>query len=40
VVAIEEIMRHTRIPLPLKAGLQSGRLQIRRFELSRRHVVR
>ncbi|BBY08930.1 class I SAM-dependent methyltransferase [Mycobacterium noviomagense] len=36
VVPVSEIQRHTRIPLPLKVGLQSGRLQIRRFELSRR----
>jgi SAM-dependent methyltransferase len=34
-VPVEEIMRHTRIPLPLKAGLRSGRLQIHRFELVR-----
>jgi SAM-dependent methyltransferase len=34
-VAAEEIMRHTRIPFPLKAGLRSGRLEIRRFELTR-----
>jgi SAM-dependent methyltransferase len=34
-VPVDEIMRHTRIPLPLKAGLRSGRLQIRRFELTR-----
>jgi len=34
-VPVDEIMRHTRIPLPLKAGLHSGRLQIRRFELTR-----
>ena len=34
-VSVEEIMRHTRIPFPLKAGLRSGRLEIRRFELSR-----
>jgi SAM-dependent methyltransferase len=26
---------HTRIPFPLRAGLRSGRLEIRRFELSR-----
>jgi SAM-dependent methyltransferase len=34
-VPVGEIMRHTRIPFPLKAGLRSGRLEIRRFELSR-----
>jgi SAM-dependent methyltransferase len=34
-VPVDEIMRHTRIPFPLKAGLRSGRLEIRRFELSR-----
>jgi SAM-dependent methyltransferase len=34
-VPIEEIARHTRIPLPLKAGLRSGRLRILRFELAR-----
>jgi hypothetical protein len=34
-VPAEEIMRHTRIPFPLKAGLRSGRLEIRRFELTR-----
>ena len=34
-VSVDEIMRHTRIPFPLKAGLRSGRLEIRRFELSR-----
>jgi SAM-dependent methyltransferase len=33
-VPVGEIMRHTRIPFPLKAGLRSGRLEIRRFELS------
>jgi SAM-dependent methyltransferase len=36
VVPAEEIMRHTRVPLPLRVGLRSGRLNIRRFELSRR----
>ena len=36
VVPAEEIMRHTRVPLPLRIGLRSGRLSIRRFELSRR----
>jgi SAM-dependent methyltransferase len=35
VVPIEEITRHTRIPFPLKAGMQRGRLQILRFELSK-----
>jgi SAM-dependent methyltransferase len=35
-VSPDEIMRHTRVPPPLKAGLRSGRLQIRRFELVRR----
>jgi SAM-dependent methyltransferase len=35
VVPIEEIMRHTRIPLPMKAGLRSGRLRILQFQLSR-----
>jgi SAM-dependent methyltransferase len=35
VVPIEEIMRHTRIPFPMKAGLRSGRLRILRFELSK-----
>jgi hypothetical protein len=34
-VPIEEIRRHTHIPLPLKVGLHSRRLQIRRFELLR-----
>lgn len=34
-VCADEIMRHTRIPFPLKAGLRSGRLEIRRFELAR-----
>jgi SAM-dependent methyltransferase len=35
VVPIEEITRHTRIPFPLKAGMQRGRLEILRFELSK-----
>ncbi|MGB8391392.1 class I SAM-dependent methyltransferase [Mycobacterium sp.] len=35
VVPVEEIMRHTRIPVPVKAGLRSGRLRILRFELSK-----
>jgi SAM-dependent methyltransferase len=34
-VPIEEIARTTRIPLPLKAALRSGRLRILRFELLR-----
>lgn len=34
-VSADEIMRHTRIPFPLKADLRSGRLEIRRFELAR-----
>jgi SAM-dependent methyltransferase len=34
-VPIEEIMRHTRIPFPLKLAMRTGRLQIRRFELSK-----
>jgi len=35
VVPIEQMMRHTRIPLPMKAGLRSGRLRILQFELSK-----
>jgi SAM-dependent methyltransferase len=35
-VPAEEIMRHTRVPPPLKVGLRSGRLEIRRYELVRR----
>jgi SAM-dependent methyltransferase len=35
-VSPDEIMRHTRVPPPIKAGLRTGRLQIRRFELVRR----
>jgi SAM-dependent methyltransferase len=35
VVPASEIQRHTRIPFPLKAALNSGRLQILRFELTR-----
>jgi hypothetical protein len=35
-VPVDEILRHTRIPLPMKALMRRGRLQIRRFELSRR----
>jgi SAM-dependent methyltransferase len=38
-VPIEEIQRHTRIPFPLKAMLNSGRVQIRRFELSRNQAT-
>jgi len=34
-VPIGDLMRHTRIPLPLKAGLRTGRLKIRRFELTK-----
>ncbi|MGH3555911.1 MAG: hypothetical protein ACRDT5_25620, partial [Mycobacterium sp.] len=34
-VPVSEIQRHTRIPFPLKAALNSGRLQILRFELTR-----
>jgi SAM-dependent methyltransferase len=34
-VPVDEILRHTRIPLPMKAWMRHGRLQIRRFELSR-----
>jgi SAM-dependent methyltransferase len=33
-VPVEEITRHTRIPIPLKAALRSG-VRFRRFELSR-----
>ncbi|MGH3968386.1 MAG: class I SAM-dependent methyltransferase, partial [Mycobacterium sp.] len=32
-VPVEEIMRHTSIPLPMRAWMKRGRLQIRRFEL-------
>ena len=32
-VPMEEIMRHTRIPPPLKLAWRAGRIQIRRFEL-------
>ena len=35
-VPVDEIIRHTRIPPPMKALMRCGRLQIRRFELSRR----
>jgi SAM-dependent methyltransferase len=34
-VPIDDLMRHTRIPFPLKAALRTGRLGIRRFELTR-----
>jgi SAM-dependent methyltransferase len=34
-VSADEIMRHTHIPFPLKAAMRSGRLEIRRFELTR-----
>lgn len=34
-VPVEEISRHTRVPLLLKIAMRSGRLQIRRFELVR-----
>jgi SAM-dependent methyltransferase len=34
-VPIDDLMRHTRIPLPLKAALRTGRLGIHRFELSK-----
>jgi SAM-dependent methyltransferase len=36
VVPMQEIARHTRIPLPLKVAMRGGRLQIRRFELVQR----
>jgi len=32
-VPVDEIIRHTRIPMPMKAWMRRGRLQIRRFEL-------
>jgi SAM-dependent methyltransferase len=35
-VPIDDLMRHTRIPFPLKAALQTGRLGIQRFELTKR----
>lgn len=38
-VSVDEIMRHTRIPLPLKAALRSGRVEIRRRELTRSEPV-
>jgi SAM-dependent methyltransferase len=34
-VPMEEIARHTRVPLPMKLAWRSGRLQIRRYELTR-----
>jgi SAM-dependent methyltransferase len=34
-VPADELMRHTRIPFPLKAALRTGRLEIRRFELTK-----
>jgi SAM-dependent methyltransferase len=34
-VPIGDLMRHTRIPFPLKAALRTGRLHIHRFELTR-----
>jgi SAM-dependent methyltransferase len=34
-VPIGDLMRHTRIPFPLKAALRTGRLGIQRFELTR-----
>jgi SAM-dependent methyltransferase len=35
-VPAEDLLRHTRIPFPLKAALRSGRLRIHRFELTKR----
>ncbi|HUO38389.1 MAG TPA: hypothetical protein VMU34_11350 [Mycobacterium sp.] len=35
-VPLEELMRHTRVPLPIRKGLRSGIPQICRFELSGR----
>jgi hypothetical protein len=35
VVPLEELARHTRIPLPLRVGFRSGRLKILSFVLSR-----
>jgi SAM-dependent methyltransferase len=35
VVPVGDIQRHTRIPFPLKVAMNSGRLQILRFELTR-----
>ena len=34
-VPAEDLMRHTRIPFPLKAALRTGRLRIQRFELTK-----
>lgn len=34
-VPMEEIARHTRVPLPMKLAWRSGRLKIRRYELTR-----
>ncbi len=34
-VPAEELRRHTRIPFPLKAALGTGRLGVRRFELTK-----
>jgi SAM-dependent methyltransferase len=34
-VPIGDLMRHTRIPFPLKAALRTGRLHVQRFELTR-----
>ena len=39
VVPAEELLRHTRIPFPLKAGLRTGRLEIRRFELTKTPIA-
>jgi SAM-dependent methyltransferase len=35
-VPIGDLMRHTRIPFPLKAALRTGRLHVHRFELTKR----
>jgi SAM-dependent methyltransferase len=34
-VPIDDLVRHTRIPFPLKAALRTGRVGIKRFELTR-----
>jgi hypothetical protein len=34
-VAADDLARHTHIPFPLRAGLRTGRLGIRRFELTK-----
>jgi len=34
-VPADDLARHTRIPFPLKAALRTGRLEIRRFELTK-----